>query len=238
MDRKSRIMIWVAVACAAFCTSSSADIIVLQPPDPFGGPGADTLFRDAWGEIAWQQTADNFLISTPATARQVSWLGFYGGSDAPVTPPPPMETMRIRFYGARASDGLPDDSNILLEEYHADTIRTATGDTVHVGGNPPEYRYQVNLVTPLFLEAGTLYWLEVVQFGEIDSAFRWEGGYGSIYGHAYTNSLGNYWRISAGSQAFELSTVPEPSSALLISLVVTLLTCHRCCFRAERRCAE
>ncbi len=236
MGKKIRFVILVAVANAAICSLASADIIVQQPPDPFGGPGADTLFRNQFNQVVWQQVADNVQIGTSATVRRVSWQGFYGGSDTPVTQPPPMETMRIRFYGARIGDGLPDDGNVLLEEYHADTVRTATGGTVHVGGNPLEYRYQVDLNVPLLLAADARYWLEIVQIGDIESAFRWEDGFGIINGQAYINSSGPYWRTDVGSRAFELSTVPEPSMALLFLGVISLLTGHR--YRSERRCAE
>ena len=236
MDKRIRFLILTGTAYAVFFASVSADIIVQQLPSQRGGPGADTLFRNQFDQVVWQQVADNIQIAAPATVRQVSWWGFYGGSDAPVTPPPPMETMRIRFYAARAGDGLPDDGNILLEEYHPDTVLSATGDTVHVGGNPLEYRYQVDLNTPLSLAADTLYWLEIVQIGDIDSAFRWETGFGSINGLAYINSNGPYWRSGVSSQALELSTVPEPSSALLFFVVINLLNCHR--FRSGRRCVE
>ncbi len=234
MGKRIRLLILAGTVSATFCASASApaDIIVQQLPYPWGGPGSDTLFRDPFSQIAWQQTADNFLISAPATIRQVSWWGLYGGSEMPVTPPPPVETMRVRFYPARAGDGLPDDDNILLEEYHMDVVRAATGDTVHVGGNPPEYHYQVELDTPLSLDSTTLYWLEIVQIGNVDSAFRWESGYGIINGHAYRNSIGDYWRISASSQAFELSTVPEPSSAFFLFLVIAFMI--RC--RSHVRC--
>ncbi|OWY71290.1 hypothetical protein B7486_11905 [cyanobacterium TDX16] len=206
--------VWLCLASPAM-----ANIIVQQLPDPFGGPASDTLFQNQVGQVVWQQEADNIILDAPAVVRQVSWWGFYGGSGTPTTPPPITETMRIRFYGVRPGDGLPDDNNVLLEEFHQDAVREATGVLVFVGGRPAEYRYQVNLTTPLSLEAATLYWLEIVQIGDVESAFRWETGWGIVPSHAFRNAGIPSWQLVTGNQAFELSTVPEPQSAALVGVV-------------------
>lgn len=201
-----------------------ADIVVQQLPYQGGGPASDTLFRNQLNQVVWQQEADNILLSSPAIVRQVSWWGFYGGSGAPVTPPPPVETMRIRFYGARLGDGLPDDGNILLEELHTNALRAATGILMNIEGRPAEYRYQINLTTPIELDATTLYWLEIVQVGDVDSAFRWETGFGAVNGHAFQNGGFGDWQQTSGSFAFELSTVPEPQSVGFF--LVTIWICR------------
>ena len=214
MGKTARFFMGVAVASVAFCATASADIIVQQLPGQGGGPASDTLFRNQLNQIVWEQDADNIILSTPAMVRQISWWGFYGGSGTPATPPPATETMRIRFYGARTSDNLPDDNNILLEESFLDAPRTATGLFIAVGGRPNEYRYQVELTAPILLEAGTLYWLEVVQVGDVDSLFRWESGETGIVlpGLSFKHTFLPNWQAETGSLAFELSTVPEPNT--------------------------
>jgi hypothetical protein len=202
---------------------SPGGIIVQQLPDPFGGPASDTLFRNQVGQVVWQLEADNIVLDASAVVRQVSWWGFYGGSGTPTTPPPITETMRIRFYGARPGDGLPDDNNVLLEEFHQGAVREATGVLVFVGGRPAEYRYQVNLASPLSMKAATLYWLEIVQIGDVDSAFRWETGVGLINGLAFINGGFGDWQQVSGGHAFELSTVPEPGFLGSIISVVPFL---------------
>jgi hypothetical protein len=149
----------------------------------------------------------------------VVWWGFYGGSFAHYPEPAPLsETMRIRFYASRASDGLPDDNGILHEETFENPSRVATGEIVGVGPGPPEYMYQVDLASPLVLQPDTTYWLEIVQLDDVESHFRWEDGQGVRdhlaivnYMHAWQYTLQDYY-----NNAFQLSTVPEPCSLLIL----------------------
>ncbi len=197
------------------------EIVVDQQPTRFGGPGSDTLFRNVFGEVVWQQIAENILLDAPATIGHLTWWGFYGGSGTPATPPPDTETMRLRFYGARPGDGLPDDGNILYEESFLDPSRTATGEIVLVGGSPDEYVYSVDLASPVSLGAGTLYWLEIEQIGDIDTTFRWEAGISPLAGHAFAHTYLPAWELSPStSLAFQLVAVPESSTLLLLLLLV------------------
>lgn len=197
-----------------------ADIIVEQLPAQYGGPASDTLFINQFDQVVWQQEADNIVLDETATIRHLGWWGFYGGSGTPATPPPANETMRVRFYGARASDGLPDDANIIFEASFQNAVRTPTGKTIAVGGRPDEYRFDVNLPTAVSLQGGTTFWLEIVQIGDLDSLFRWETGYGTVAGLAFKNAGYPSWQSESGSHAFELSTVPEPMTALLLLPVI------------------
>ena len=203
------------------------EVVVDQQPTRLGGPGSDTLFRYVYGQIVWQQVAENILLDSEATIGRVTWWGLYGGSGMPATPPPDIETMRIRFYGARAGDGLPDDGNILYEESFLNPSRTATGEIVLVGGSPDEYIYDVDLASPVSLEADTLYWLEIVQVGDIDTAFRWENGFGVHVGFAFLNGGVTDWQDGSGSLAFQLVEVPEPSTLLLLLVATGALARRR-----------
>ncbi|MFH1419806.1 MAG: PEP-CTERM sorting domain-containing protein [Planctomycetota bacterium] len=240
MNKLSLQLIFAATVVSAWAASARAaphsledlyrngDIVVDQEPTRLGGPGADTDFINVLGLRVWQQVADNILLSEPASIRRIAWWGFYGGSGTPATPPPSVETMRIRFYGARVGDGLPDDNNILYEESFFNPSRTATGEIILVGGIPNEYIYEVDLTSPLSLEAGVPYWLEIVQIGDVDTAFRWENGFGVLAGHAFVNGNVPDWRVSpSGSMAFQLSTVPEPATATLMLMGAILIWAQR-----------
>ncbi len=191
-------------------------IVFSQPPAQISAFGSDTEFINAQGQPAWQLEADNILFTEPVTLRHLRWWGIYGGSGTPVTPPPETELMRVRFYGARPGDGLPDDTNIISEQTFLNPFRIATGEIVNVGGLPPEFEFETVLTTPVDLEADTLYWLEIAQIGDIDSFFRWESGFGLVGGKAFINQIVFDWQFVSGSHAFELSTIPEPATASLV----------------------
>jgi|ERR1051325_10576872 hypothetical protein len=95
--------------------TSRADIIFDHQPYPYGGPTADTLYLDDFGRQAWELLADDITLAAPATIREADLWGFYGSSfSCNIWPPSGDETIRLRFYGSRAGDGLPGP--ILYEE--------------------------------------------------------------------------------------------------------------------------
>jgi hypothetical protein len=187
-----------------------------QQPLNTGGPGADTDFYTDWGEQFWEQVADDILLADPATIRRIVWWGFYGGNFSGSTQPPEgPETMRIRFYDARPEDGLPGAT--LYEESYLNPSRTATGRIVFVPMLAPEYIFQVDLPTAFELDAGEVYWLEVVQVGDVDSTFRWEYSPGDGAPYAVRNPWFPDWVRTdlTTNVAFQLLTVPEPATFVL-----------------------
>jgi hypothetical protein len=205
-----------------------AGLVVDQPPFPAGGPAADTAFRNFFDQPRFQQVADNILLDNSATVRQVTWWGFYGAEGQSHNPPPGDETFRLRFYGARPGDGLPDDGNVIFEESFVAPLRTATGQIVDADVTAPEFVYQTNLSGDVFLQADTPYWLEIVQVGDFGSTFRWENGFGLLLGHATINTSLPFWhRIDSGSFAFQLSTIPEPQTFLLLTTGMILFLMRR-----------
>lgn len=224
MQRKLKALIVGAVGFA-LSNNASADIVVTHPPLNSGGPAADTEFINSSNDPSWQQLADDFQVSQDAVIRRISWWGFYGDSFLEeIEPPPATETMRARIYGARAGDGLPDDANILFEESFLNPSREATGRIVFVGPGPPEFKFEVDLASPFAIEADTPYWLEIVQVGEIDSLFRWEFSPGNGTPFAFVNPFVSDWRKTTltANLAFELSTVPEPTSLCLCAFGLIL----------------
>jgi len=137
--------------------------------------------------------------------------------------------MRIRFYHARPSDGLPDEGSIVFEESFVNPSRTATGEVIGLGPHPPEYVYEVSLATPVLLEADTPYWMEIAQIGDLESHFRWETGYGPRNGVAGVNAnVPNWGHIGINADnAYQLWAVPEPATASLILVASVLLARRR-----------
>lgn len=215
---------WVAFGTAP----ASATIIVDQQPAQLGGYGSDIDFLNSFGDPVWQQIADNVRLSQPSVVRRVGFWGFYGGDDQNHQPPAGTETLRVRFYGSRAGDGLPDDSNILFEQTYVNLGRAATGKTIAVDGRPAEYFYQADLDDELSLLGNTNYWLEIVQLGDQSSHFRWETGFGAVPGFAFAGNLtSGEWHTTSGSLAFQLSSIPEPSTGLLSLGTISLFLARR-----------
>ena len=161
------------------------------------------------------------MVDNASLIRRVNFWGFYSADNPPAT-----ETMRIRFYGDNT--GLPDDNNILFEQSFLNPSRTWTGRIVFVGVDPKEYLFQVDLTTAFHLEAGTLYWVEIVQIGDVDTRFRWEFSGPASVGLAAINAGTPVWHESIDAHnALQLSTVPEPSALGLILLALVLVGIRR-----------
>jgi hypothetical protein len=222
MMRDFRVYLFLSAAVLWLAATSSvhAEIVVDHQPFPTGGPASDTdLLID--GQPFWQQNADDFMLAQPATIRHITWFGFYGSSfTSPAEQPPATQTFRMRLYDARPLVGLP--GNIVHEENFVDPTLAATGRQILVGALPDEYKFDADLAAPLSLLPSTPYWLEIVQLGSRGSFYRWENSVAEIDGHAFLNPITVDWRHTQNvttDLAFQLSTVPEPTSAMLFSVV-------------------
>jgi hypothetical protein len=192
------------------------EIVVEQLPTRLGGFGSDTAFRDYVGRPIWSQIADDILLTQTISIGHIEWYGFYGGYLQDHNPPTGDETMRVRFYAARTADGLP--GQVLYEETFLNPLRSATGAWVGADVDAPEYLFEVDLSSPMALATGTPYWLEIVQIGDLESHFRWEAGYGALPQHATFWSSLPEWQYNPGSQAFRLSSIPEPATLAFLAL--------------------
>ncbi len=209
------------------------EVVVDQQPLPTGGPGADTDFLDDFGYPVWQVVADDILLPETAIIQHLVWWGFYGGTFSGSTEPPTgPETMRVRFYEARASDGLPGET--MYEESFLNPSRVATGQIIAANG-AAEYLFEADLTTPIQLDAGIPYWLEIVQVGDQDSHYRWEVSPGTGTPFAFINDLVPDWQRTTGTAnvAFQLVT-PEPETFVLLSFGFGLVSKRRA-GRTERR---
>lgn len=201
-------------------------VVVDHPPLNTGGLASDTSFYYPYPQVYWQRVADDILLETPAVITDLRWWGFY--SEAM---PQPNELMRIRFYGSRSGDGLPDEANLVYEETLANPARAATGRIVLVDEGPLEYQFNAQLTMPVSLASGLRYWLEIVQLGDVDSRFRWEFSPTSDgSGFAYINPATIDWRHTVSltvDTAYQLISIPEPTVLGLFSCVVLLAGRHR-----------
>jgi hypothetical protein len=217
------------LASLGFCSAARAGLIFDQPPQaiPTGGQAADTLLRtEVFNQPYWQELADDIALASDAVVRRLVWWGFYGHGEASATqrlPPAGNETMRVRFYSARPSDGLPD--LVVHEESFLNATRSATGRNVSDGGPHPEYRYEADLSEPFSLQAGSTYWLSISQVGDINSYFRWSfsPGNGTPYALRFLDHPDWLYTGLNANQAFQLSSIPEPQSVALCTLALAVV---------------
>lgn len=195
-------------------------VVVDHPPSLGGGLASDLSFTmyPSSTEL-WQQVASDFTLIAPATIRRVVFWGFYGVFNAPEDPPD-VEVMRLRFYEPRISDGLP--GAILYQQGLDDATRIPTGRELL--GGLDEFRFEVDLHDSISLAASAPFWLEIVQVDDIDSHFRWENSATDGQGVAVRNANFPDWAQTAvADTAYQLSTIPEPSSLLLFGVVIASL---------------
>lgn len=189
------------------------------PTGSFGSP-SDTEFIPTTGAPIpqWQLFADDFTLTSSATIGRIEFWGFYS-LDNPLA----VETHRIRIFEARPNDGLP--GVLLTEQILQNVPRVATGSRIPTGISPREFLYDAMLHTAFSAMAGAKYWLEIVQIGDLETAFRWEHGRGPASRHAFMNVNVSDWTLTSSTidLAFRLSTsVPEPSFLVLLSALFGL----------------
>lgn len=225
MAKRSRLGLVLSGVIACLAGVANGTTVIDHPPHNFGGPASDTEYTlPPSPQIRWQRVADDFVLPAATTIRRVNFWGFYNDDNPPLN-----ETMRIRFYAARSGDGLPDESQTLHEQSVLNPSRTWTGRLIGDGVIPREYFYTIDLNLSLQLEGGTRYWLEAVQIGSVSTLFRWEYSIADLNGHAFINPAVANWRASTldANLAFQVSTVPEPSTISALVLFAIFGITHR-----------
>lgn len=202
-----------------------SDFVVDHQPHNTGGLAADSLFRESeFLPPIWQLVADDFTLPDSATIGHINFWGFYHNNSFPVGD----ENIRIRFYEPRQSDALP--GSVLYEASFLNVSRSFTGRSIITAGAPAELFFSVNLDVPFYINANTLYWLEIVQDGSLDSRFRWEySRSGELDGHAFNNPFVSEWTRTTNDSntAFQFVPIPEPSSAGLFVMILLLQLIYR-----------
>lgn len=204
----------VASVLLAVSSANADTLLHRQAPGRTFGITSDTLVLDDFGSPTSELLADAFNLSQSSTLRRVRFWGFYGSSFAQELEPPPLdETMRVRIY--ENADGLP--GAVLYEAFVANPTRVATGISIPTGVGPLEYLYDAPLPSSFAVPANTNLWIEIAQFGDINSRFRWENS-NTAGGFAVQFPIGTPWHVNPnGQMAYELWT-PEPYSGVLLGL--------------------
>ena len=197
-------------------------LLVDHPPHRFGGLMSDSMGSESpGGTIIYQHVADDFALPFDATIGRIVFLGFYHYQTLPVG----NESFQINIHDPRAGDGLPGD--VIFSQLVVNPFREPTGHPVISIGGGPEYRFVVDLSTPLSLQGGTTKWLSIYQVGDPASTFRWEASVAPPppNGSAAQNEVLPNWAFyEPTNHAFQLYSVPEPSSLSLLSLCVMILS--------------
>lgn len=203
-------------------------LLVDHPPHRFGGLMSDSMGSESpGGTTIYQHVADDFALPVDAAIGRIVFLGFYHYQTLPVGD----ESFQINVHEPRAGDGLPGD--VIFSQLVVNPFREPTGHTVISIGGGPEYRFVVDLSTPLFLQGGDTKWLSIFQVGDPASTFRWEASLGPNpwNGQAAQNEVFPNWAIYPEvNTAFQLYSIPEPSSLVLFlvgSLTFFRIRSHR-----------
>lgn len=210
---------------------ATASIIVDHQPIP-NGPSSDTDYVTSFGDPFWQLLADDFTLAAPASIGHIRWWGLYGnvfgGGSSSIVPPVGDETMRIRFYGARPSDGLP--GTMLYEQAFLNPSRVNTGQIADFGTGARRYEFDVDLPIVFEAQAGTRYWMEVAQVGIPSSVFRWSFSNPNVPADAFAGTnpdLSDWIYRTQANLAFQLRDIPEPSSVFPAFLSLLLMRKRR-----------
>ena len=163
----------------------------------------------------YQYVADDFALSADAMVRRLVYWGFYNSQVLPTTD----ETFQINVHELRPSDGLPGD--IVFSETVVNPFREWTGRNVISVAGGREYRFEVDLATPFFLQGGETHWLSIYQVGDPLSSFRWECSQvpPPANGQAFKNADFPNWLATTtmtSNTAYELYSIPEPTSCLML----------------------
>jgi len=199
--------------------------LVDHPPHRFGGLTSDSMgFGSPGGSIVYQFVADDFALPFDVSIGRIVFLGFYNSQILPIGD----ETFQINIHQPRAGDGLPGD--VIFSQTVINPFREWTGHNVIASNGGREYRFVVDLATPLPLAGGETNWLSIYQVGDPNSSFRWEASVAPLppNGSAAQNEVFPNWTpYEPTNHAFQLYSIPEPSSAILVAIGIMLIVMPR-----------
>ncbi len=163
------------------------------------------------------QSFDNFSIAAGGSINQVSWVGVYTQQTIFLNEAPNTTSWDIDFYGDSA--GVP---GALLQSTSL-SAANVTQQVLGTGsfGGATFTIYEMTADIPAFdAVAGTEYWFSPFSHNPDESAkFIWAqgtGGDGAGYQHRMTTGSISANFVLPTDLAFSLSSVPEPSTLLLV----------------------
>lgn len=160
------------------------------------------------------QSADDFLIGTGGIITDVHWRGNYIPNEN--EPIPDVDNFFIRFYNDAGGVPTPPTppgspgSHI----YEANVGAVGRMDTGLQEGDSPSldiYEYWA-FIDPFNADPGVRYWIEI--FNDIDTNWFWSMDL--FIGDGVSSESGSTWIFAGDEHAFQLTSVPEPSTMLLL----------------------
>jgi len=194
----------IFAALIGMASPAAATVLVNQPLD-FDVPGHG--YTSTSGS---QQIAQDFVLAGAATANELSWWG----STRSVS-----YAFDILFFNDVA--GLPD-----VNDFYSHTTGVLAGTFV---GTDPDGGVSTSLWTTVIpdavLDAGTTYWMSIREAS--GASWQWQHATSTGTRTVVRTSNNGTWQVAGsterGANAYilegnERSTIPEPSTALLLGL--------------------
>ena len=195
----------VAVFAGLCCPAVKADVVVYS--QPYNGLGSliSDVDRPQW-------IADNFTLTQDAEVTGVNWWSVY------MDEPAATETFSISFYYDDGT-GAPQPGSFV--GYAATTVQRINTGVPYGGFNLYEiYAYSFDLPSALALNAGTPYYISIVNTTDDDDDWNWLMSTGPDGTCWVRQSYGPWPNTIPYDLAFELTAedqeiIPEPVSATL-----------------------
>ncbi len=206
MKKKSLLVIVLAMIVVPW--SASADVIYDNGmPD-----GGSAWYNDS--SNMWRRNADDFILESGAsTIKGIHWWGVYYAANQPVP-----NHFRVSIYGTAAGAYLP--GNPILQTLSSYSISGVDSGLDLISGHDIYY-YSISFSSPINLNSGTTYWLEILNDTTPDFA-EWAWATSRYLDGTHAQSDGIGWQTEYAELAFKLtddsSSVPEPSTVLLVGL--------------------
>lgn len=160
-----------------------------------------------------QQTVDDFELSAPNVLTHVGWWG--GMLNHPETQQ--TRTFQISLFADEA--GTPSTTAFFEQWVEASVTETGEIGTNHNFGTTFHiYQYSAD-VLPVALDAGTPYWLSVLNADETLSQWVWHASAFEQGGSVYLRDGGTVqWHVHTETvrNAMSMSLVPEPALAFCV----------------------